>query len=80
MRRVAAVTVVAALFAAPALAALSDIDTDGDSLASFDEMAVIYTDLTETVFGEIDTDEDGFVNEAELTAAVEAGLLPEAAK
>lgn len=80
MRRVAAVTLVAALFAAPALAALSDIDTDGDSLASFDEMAVVYTDLTETVFGEIDTDEDGFVNEAELTAAVEAGVLPEAAK
>jgi ribosomal protein L18 len=80
MRRVAAGTLVAALIAAPALAALSDIDTDGDSLASFAEMSVIYTDLTEAVFGEIDTDQDGFVNEAELTAAVDAGLLPEAAE
>lgn len=34
MRRVAVGALVVALFAAPALAAVSDMDTDGDGLAS----------------------------------------------
>jgi Ca2+-binding EF-hand superfamily protein len=75
MRRVAVGAMVAALCAAPVLAAVSEIDKDGDALASFEEMVAAYPDLTEMAFGEIDTDDDGYVNEAELVAAVEAGLL-----
>jgi hypothetical protein len=75
MRRVAAGALVAVLFAAPALAALSDIDTDGDMLASFDELVAVYPDLTEETFADLDTNADGFVDEAELTAAIEADLL-----
>ena len=75
MRRVAVGAMVAALFAAPAFASVSDIDTDGDNLASFAEMVVVYPDLTEETFAEIDTSGDSFVDEAELAAAVEAGVL-----
>jgi hypothetical protein len=80
MRRVAIGALVVAICAAPAFAALSDIDKDGDALASLEEMVAIYPDLTEMAFGEIDTDDDGFVNEIELVAATEAGLLPAAAE
>ncbi|TMV05728.1 hypothetical protein FGK63_16795 [Ruegeria sediminis] len=75
MRRVAVGAMVAALFAAPAFASVSDIDTDGEILASFAEMVVIYSDLTEETFAEIDTSGDSFLDEAELAAAVEAGVL-----
>ena len=75
MRRAAVGAMVAALFAAPVLAAVSDIDTDGDNLASFAEMVAAYPDLTEETFAEIDTSGDTFVDEAELTAAVEAGIV-----
>lgn len=78
MSRVAVGAMLAALFAAPALAlTVSDIDTDGDGLVSFVEMAAKYPDLTEETFGEIDTSDDSFVDEAELAAALESGLIEE---
>ncbi|MGR3323330.1 MAG: hypothetical protein ACU0DK_15515 [Pseudooceanicola sp.] len=65
-----------ALFAAPAFAlAVSEIDTDGDSLVSYTEMTVKYPDLTEEAFGEIDTSGDSYVDETELAAALDAGLI-----
>ena len=76
MRRAALGAIVVAMFAAPAFAlSVSDIDTDGDSLASFAEMSVIYPDLTEEAFGEIDTNADSFVDQTEITAALEAGMI-----
>ena len=75
MRRVAVGAMLAALFAAPTLAAISDYDTNGDNLVSFDEMIVAYPDLTEDLFAQIDTSTDGLVDEAELTAALEANLI-----
>jgi hypothetical protein len=66
---------VAALFAAPAIAAISDVDTDGDNLATYAEMIVAYPDLTEDVFFEFDTSGDSFLNETEMSAALEAGVL-----
>lgn len=81
MRRVAVGTMVAALFAAPAVAlTVSDVDTDGDSLISFTEMAVKYPDLSEEAFGDIDTSGDSFVDETELAAALEAGKIKEPAE
>lgn len=80
MRRAAVGAMLVALFAAPAFAiTLSDIDTDGDSLVSYDELTVNYPDLGEEVFTQIDTSGDGFADEAELTAAVEAGLIEDMA-
>lgn len=81
MRRAAVGTMIAALIAAPALAlTVLDIDTDGDSLISFTEMAVMYPDLTEEVFGEVDTSDDTFVDETELAAALESGVIVDPAE
>ena len=76
MRKVSALAIVASLLAAPTFAlTISDVDTDGDSLISFDEMAVSYPDLTEDTFAEVDTSGDSFVDETELSAALEAGTI-----
>ena len=81
MRRAAAGAMFAALFAAPAFAlALSEIDTDGDSLVSFTEMTVLYPELTEEVFAEIDTSDDTLVDEGELAAALASGVIAEPAR
>ncbi|MCE0507266.1 MULTISPECIES: hypothetical protein [unclassified Roseivivax] len=81
MRRAAVGAMVVALFAAPAFAlTVSDVDTDGDSLVSFTEMAVAYPDLTEALFAEIDTSDDSLVDEAELAAALDQGVILEPAE
>lgn len=81
MRRAAIGAILVAMFAAPAFAiTVADVDTDGDSLVSFAEMAVMYPDLTEEAFGEIDTSDDSFVDETELAAALEAGTIEEPAE
>lgn len=80
MRRVAASARAVVLCAAPVFAAVAGLDTNGDSLASFEEMIAVYPDLTEEVFGEIDTSANSFADDAELTAAVAAEILPQAAQ
>lgn len=75
MSRVAVGAMVAALCAAPAMAAMTEIDTNGDSLATYEEMLVVYPDLAENVFFEFDTSGDGFLDETEMTAALDAGGL-----
>ncbi|MEM6407215.1 MAG: hypothetical protein AAF700_02225 [Pseudomonadota bacterium] len=61
-----------------AFAAVSDVDTDGDGVASFTELLAVYPTLTEEGFGSIDANGDGVVDEAEMAAALDAGLIPEA--
>ena len=39
-------------------------------------MVAVYPDTTEEAFGQVDTNADGSVDEAELTAALDAGLVP----
>lgn len=81
MRRAAIGAVMVAMFAAPAFAlTVSDVDTDGDNLVSFAEMTVKYPDLTEEAFGDIDTSDDSYVDETELAAALEAGVIEEPAE
>lgn len=81
MRRTAVGAMMVALFAAPAFAlAVSDLDSDGDNLISFTEMTVKYPDLSEDIFGEIDTSGDFFVDEAEFAAALESGVIEEPAE
>lgn len=81
MRRLAVGATVAALLAAPAFAlSVSEVDTDGDNLISFAEMAQRYPDLTTETFAEVDTGDDEFVDETELAAALEAGLIAEPAE
>ncbi len=76
--RILAIAIATALFAVPAVAlTVSDVDTDGDSLISFAEMAVSYPGLTEEAFADVDTSDDEFVDEDELAAALESGLIEE---
>ncbi len=69
---------IGALLAGGALAAVADLDTDGDGVASFTELLAVYPTLTEEGFGAIDVNGDGVVDEAEMAAAIDAGLIPEA--
>lgn len=66
----------AVFVATAAFAALSDMDTDGDGVASFTEMLAAYPSITEDGFTAVDTNGDGVVDEAEMLAAEEGGLLP----
>ena len=80
MRRAAVSAIAVALFAAPAFAlTVSDLDTDGDSQVSFTEVTVKYPSMSEEDFAEIDTSDDFVLDEAELAAALEAGMIEEPA-
>ncbi|MGB3314460.1 MAG: EF-hand domain-containing protein [Albidovulum sp.] len=54
---------------------VTDMDADGSGALSLEELQVAYPSATEDTFVTIDTNADGAVDEAELTAAVEAGTL-----
>ncbi|SLN18110.1 EF hand [Roseovarius albus] len=76
MKKVLITTTAIFALSAPAFAALSDIDTDGDGVVSFTELQAVYPTLTEESFSAIDANEDGVIDEAEMTAAQEAGVIP----
>lgn len=59
--------------ATSALAEAQDID--GDGVYSMEELMAAYPSLTDEVFTTIDSNGDGAVDDAELTAAVDAGVL-----
>lgn len=70
------IVLVATLAAAPALAQeISDLDADGDGLVTYEEMVAVAPTATQESYAAIDTNTDGLVDEAELAAAVEAGLI-----
>ncbi|WP_323775722.1 EF-hand domain-containing protein [Leisingera sp.] len=64
-----------ALAAGSAFAAMSDIDTDEDGMASYNELTMAYPDVTEDQFAGMDTNEDGSLDQEEMDAATEAGTL-----
>ncbi|MEM7471151.1 MAG: hypothetical protein AAF340_07345 [Pseudomonadota bacterium] len=78
MYKAFAITAASVLFATGAIAAVADVDTDGDGVASFTELLAVYPTLTEEGFGAIDANGDGVIDEAEMAAALDAGLIPEA--
>lgn len=50
-------------------------DTDGDGVYSMEELVVTYPSLTDELFTTIDGNGDGAVDEDELAAALDAGVL-----
>ncbi len=60
---------------ATAATAQSVEDTDGDGVYSMEELMVAFPNLTEDVFTTIDENADGAVDQTELTAALDAGVL-----
>jgi hypothetical protein len=76
MSRVSFVALLSSLFAVPAFAMPADHDMDGDGLASLAELQTKYPEVSDDLFLEIDANADGFINDDELVAAVDAELLP----
>ena len=71
-------TLAAVVAATASFAQMADVDQDGDGMASFDEIVAAYPDVTEDQFAAMDTNGDGTLDEAEMTAAMEAGQLVKA--
>ena len=78
MKMVLITTTAVLAMSASAFAAMVDVDSDGDGVATFTEMLAVYPTLTEEGFGAIDVNADGVLDEAEMNAAQEGGLIPEA--
>lgn len=54
---------------------VAEMDADGSGALSLEELQVAYPNATEDTFMTIDANADGAVDDAELTAAREAGTL-----
>ena len=59
-----------------AAASIEEMDSNGDSMVTFDELLAVMPGLSEDRFRLVDTDEDGIINADELANAREKGLLP----
>ena len=59
-----------------AMAAMETMDADGDGMVTMSEFTDAMPAMGAEVFAEIDTNADGALDEDELQAAMEAGILP----
>jgi len=59
-----------------AAASIEEMDSNGDSMVTFDELLAVMPGLSEDRFRLVDTDEDGIIDADELANAREKGLLP----
>jgi len=59
-----------------AAATIEEMDSNGDSMVTFDELLAVMPGLSEDRFRLMDTDEDGIIDADELANAREKGLLP----
>lgn len=76
MFKTAFATLAAIGLATTALAQEAEIDADGDGAYSYPELLVALPDLTEDEFTVMDGNGDGLLDEVEIAAATEAGLMP----
>ena len=75
MRPIHVVCIAMTIAAGSAFAQAMDADTDGDGMVTYDELIAAYPDVTEDDFASMDSDGSGSLDEAEMTAAIEAGSL-----
>ncbi len=74
---------IASILAAGALAttafaagSLADMDANGDGLLTVEEVQAVYPEMSAEQFSAIDVNADGVIDDAELGAAQEAGMIP----
>ena len=76
MTRKTTLTLIAATLTATTSFAMTEIDANGDGVLSMGELLAIYPEMTEEQFVEADADSNGLIDETELAAARESGLIP----
>lgn len=59
-------------------ATAGEIDSNGDGLMTIDEVQAVFPDVTAESFAEVDTNDDGALDDAEMVAGQEQGLIPAA--
>ena len=73
--------VLSAIFlSVPALAmgqGLQDVDANGDGVLTIDEVQASFPEVTSDGFSAMDVNADGALDEAEVAAAQEAGVMPQ---
>ena len=71
------------IFLAPSLAlamTAAEVDANGDGLLSVAEVQAVFPDVTAEQFSAMDLNADGGLDDAEVEAAQEAGLMPAASE
>ncbi len=53
-----------------------EVDANGDGLMTVDEVQAVYPDITAEIFAEVDTNNDGVLDDAEMVSGQEKGLVP----
>ena len=79
MTKYIAILIGMGLMANSAIAAsdgMNEIDTNGDGLMTIDEIQAVFPDMNAETFSQIDANGDGAVDDAEMVAAQEQGLIP----
>jgi hypothetical protein len=61
-------------------AGAAELDANGDGLLSVSEVQAVYPDVTAEQFSVMDLNADGALDDAEIVAAKEAGVMPDAPK
>lgn len=54
----------------------AEADANQDGMLSWEEVATAWPEISSDMFGTMDADADGQLNEDEVTAAMEAGTIP----
>jgi len=75
--KMTAVALTALIMPAYAMAAgVAELDVNGDGILSVAEVQTIYPDVTNDQFSAMDLNADGALDEGEVLAAQEAGMMP----
>ncbi len=59
-----------------ALSAATEADANGDGVLTIDEVQAVYPEVTVEIFSAMDVNADGTLDDTEVVAAQEAGLMP----
>ncbi|MEX0320226.1 MULTISPECIES: hypothetical protein [unclassified Ruegeria] len=62
--------------AIPAVASAQTADANGDGVLTIDEVQAVFPEIDAEGFANIDVNGDGSLDQEEVTAAQEAGLMP----